>query len=278
MKICEVPNHGFTHGGRFHADDVFSTALLQLCNPAFTVQRGFEVPQNFDGIVFDIGDGPYDHHAKNGPVRPGGARYAAFGLLWREVGAELLGSQKEAARFDDYFVTPLDLDDNTGCGNQLANLIAAYNPAWDCVLDADACFAEAVCVAKELLSHKLESIRSVLRAAVEVNEALAKAKHGIVRLARFAPWKQQLIPSKAKFVVYPSQRGGYCAQGVPAAFGHPELKVPFPALWAGLSEAELPAASGVDGLRFCHAGRFLITAATEQDAIDACYAAIEQRE
>ena len=273
--MLQVPDKAFTHGGRFHADEVFSTALLQIINPKMTVQRGFTVPENFDGIVYDIGDGPFDHHAKGSPVRENGTPYAAFGLLWREIGADLLGSAFEANRFDEGFIAPLDLDDNTGTGNQLANVIAAYNSAWDSDETSDACFAKAVALAKDMLAHKLDSIRSVMRAAAEVQAALHKMKGGIVRLSRFAPWKQQLIPSRAKFVVYPSQRGGYCAQGVPAAFGSPNLRVPFPAFWAGLSEQELPAASGIDGLRFCHAGRFLITAATEEDAIAACNAAME---
>ena len=29
-----VPDHGFTHGAKFHADDLFSTALLRLLNPS----------------------------------------------------------------------------------------------------------------------------------------------------------------------------------------------------------------------------------------------------
>ena len=47
----------FTHGGKFHADDVFSAALLLHFNPQLTIQRGNRVPEDFDGIVFDIGRG-----------------------------------------------------------------------------------------------------------------------------------------------------------------------------------------------------------------------------
>ena len=47
----------FTHGGKFHADDVFSAALLLHFNPRLTIQRGNRVPEDFDGIVFDIGRG-----------------------------------------------------------------------------------------------------------------------------------------------------------------------------------------------------------------------------
>ena len=48
----------FTHSGKFHADDVFSAALLLYLNPEINISRGNKVPEDFDGIVFDIG---YDH-------------------------------------------------------------------------------------------------------------------------------------------------------------------------------------------------------------------------
>lgn len=270
-----IPDKAFTHGGKFHADDVFSAALLQYLNPRLTIQRGYQVPPDFDGLVFDIGDGPFDHHAKNSPVRENGVPYAAFGLLWRAVGPGLLGP-KDAKRFDDGFVQPLDEDDNTGCGNQLAGIIAAYNPVWDQDDDPDACFAQAVDFAKTVLTKKFEVFFAVQRAWKEVDEALQKRRNGVVELARFAPWKQRLIPSKAKFVIFPSQRGGWCAQAIPAAFGTQALKVPFPQEWAGAAEADLPGISGIPTLRFCHVGRFLVTTGTREDALAACEAAMQR--
>ena len=83
---------------------------MKICNPNIAIQRGFAVPQGFAGLVFDIGDGPFDHHAKNSPVRENGVPYAAFGLLWRELGPQLIGPV-DAGRFDESFVQPLDLDD-----------------------------------------------------------------------------------------------------------------------------------------------------------------------
>ncbi len=268
-----IPAAAFTHAGTFHADDVFSAALLRLCRPDIRIGRGFVVPPDFDGLVFDIGFGKFDHHQKNAPVRPNGVPYAAFGLLWRELGAQMIG-EKDAQRFDESFVQPLDLDDNTGSGNQVAVIIAAYNPRWDSAESPDDCFEEAVRLARDILAHKFETIRSVQRAAVEVNAALANMRRRVVRLSRFAPWKQQLIPSKARFVVFPSPRGGWAAQTVPAAFGSPAPKTPFPAEWAGAGEADLPGISGIPTLRFCHTGRFLITTGTEEDAVAACEAAM----
>ena len=49
----------FTHSGKFHADDVFSSALLRYINPEITITRGNRVPEDFEGIAFDIGRGRY---------------------------------------------------------------------------------------------------------------------------------------------------------------------------------------------------------------------------
>ena len=104
----------FTHSGKFHADDVFSSALLRYINPEITITRGNRVPEDFEGIVFDIGRGRYDHHQRDSRVRENGIAYAAFGLLWEELGAEILGSEELAQKFDEAFVQPLDNNDNTG--------------------------------------------------------------------------------------------------------------------------------------------------------------------
>ncbi len=271
----EIPNKAFTHAGRFHADDVFSAALLKILNPNIVIKRGFKVPSNYDGIVFDIGDGEFDHHAKNSPVRENKVPYAAFGLLWKKYGEELL-PKEQAQRVDYHFIQPLDLDDNTGSGNQLAQLISAYNPAWDSDEDIEDCFNRAVKTATELLSLKIEGLQAINRAENYVNEALKNMKNGIVVLEKYAPWKQQLIPdSKAEFVIYPSQRGGFCAQAVPVSFSSNALKISFPAEWAGMQEHELKAISNLETLRFCHVGRFLVTTQTKEDAVEACILAKE---
>ena len=62
----------FTHGGKFHADDVFSSALLLYINPEISITRGNSVPDDFTGIVFDIGRGEFDHHQKDSRIRENG--------------------------------------------------------------------------------------------------------------------------------------------------------------------------------------------------------------
>lgn len=272
-----VPDVAFTHGGVFHADDVFSAALLQLCNPNVRIMRGFTVPEGFDGIVFDIGGGEFDHHSATTPVRANGIKYAAFGLLWQQLGVKFF-AKEDADRFDEHFIQPLDLDDNNGSGNLLASVISSYNSGWDEQLNQDACFARVQAIAKDILWQKIKATRCILRAHDVVLAAYVDIEDGIVTLPSYAPWKSTLIPmADVMFIVYPSQRGGFCAQGVPVAFSSPNLRVRFPQEWAGLENEALEEASDIGGLTFCHVGRFLISAQTKAAAVEACKTAMRNK-
>ena len=90
----KIPANGFTHAGKFHADDVFATALLQILRPDIKITRGFVVPDDFDGIVYDVGFGMFDHHQEPREYRPNGVPYAALGLLWRVLGPGLVGERQ----------------------------------------------------------------------------------------------------------------------------------------------------------------------------------------
>jgi len=267
--MIKVPDCGMTHGGKFHADDVFSSALLKIMNPNIKISRGFQVPEDFDGIVYDIGGGKYDHHQENAEIRENGVPYAAFGLLWREFGETLVGAE-EAAYFDEKFIQPLDEDDNTGCGNPLARVISKWNPNWDSKEPSGECFEGAEALAENILKKEFAGIFSNQRAKSLVEAALANSTDEIVILPQFAPWKMVLVPSVAEFVVYPSQRGGFNAQGIPADFDIKALKCDFPQEWAGKPEAELKKISGIPTLSFCHNNRFLIAAGTLEDTLKAC--------
>ena len=216
----------FTHGGKFHADDVFSAALLLHFNPQLTIQRGNRVPEDFAGIVFDIGRGEYDHHQKDSRIRENQVPYAAFGLLWEALGTEIL-SPEMAAQFDEKFVQPLDLNDNTGEKNELASMIGMFNPVWDDNSGSDAAFLEAVAVAGRILEHKWERFRADERAEQQFADLLAEHRKRIAAekkagtmdekiliLSEFFPCQKQLSATEIAFLIFPSNRGGYCVQPV----------------------------------------------------------------
>lgn len=265
----KIPDSAFTHAGKFHSDDVFSAALLTYLNPNIKITRAYHIPEDFTGIVFDIGGGKYDHHQKDALVRDNGIPYAAFGLLWKELGGLIL-SENDAKSFDKSFIQPLDYSDNTGAHNEIAELISLFNPSWDEEADYDACFNEAKEIALAILIKKFNFIKSLNKAEDFVKEAVEKAEDNIVILPKRAPWKLFLDGTDMEFVVYPSDRGGYNAQGVPTSMASTSLKVPFPKEWRGKSADELKAISGVETLSFCHNSGFLITAASLEDTIKAC--------
>ena len=169
----KIPANGFTHGGKFHADDVFSTALLQIVRPDIQITRGFTVPEDFDGIVYDVGGGMFDHHSEPRETRPNGVPYAAFGLLWRVLGPQLVGAH-QARLLDENFVQPLDLNDNTGEQNSLADAIGSYNPLWDSKDDPDECFWRAVPVARQILENEVAAANAVNRADETVRRACTR--------------------------------------------------------------------------------------------------------
>lgn len=271
----------FTHGGKFHADDVFSAALLLHFNPKLAIQRGNRVPEAFDGIVFDIGRGEYDHHQKDSRIRENGVPYAAFGLLWEVLGTEIL-SPEMAARFDEKFVQPLDNNDNTGEKNELANLIGMFNPVWDDNSGSDIAFVEAVTIAGRILEHKWERFRADERAEQQFadlftahRERIASAgKTGtvdekILILSEFFPCQKQLSATEIAFLIFPSNRGGYCVQPVRKE-NSSNYKYEFPENWLGLENEALQEVTGLAGVSFCHKGGFLLTAETLDDAVSAC--------
>ena len=159
----------FTHGGKFHADDVFSYALFLYFNPEITITRGNKVPKDFDGIVFDIGRGKYDHHQRDSRIREMVSLTLHFGLLWEELGKEILGEEL-AAKFDESFIQPLDNNDNTGEKNELATLIGNFNPSWDIEHGENEAFLKAVQTAGMILVNTFEKYKGNERAEKRIEE------------------------------------------------------------------------------------------------------------
>lgn len=294
LEQIKKPNaKAFTHSGKFHADDVFSSALLLYLNPQITIIRGNRVPEEYDGIVFDIGRGRYDHHQRDSRVRENGVPYAAFGLLWEELGGEILGGTL-AQRFDEEFVQPLDNNDNTGEKNELATLIGNFNPVWDETEAADGVteeerdrglsvgFLRAVQVAGMVLENKFARYRADARADEKINQVLAmqETQGGDARilvLPEFVPCQKQLKETDIAFVIFPSNRGGYCIQPQkkPDSMNY---KCSFPKQWLGLENEELQKATGLASAGFCHKGGFLMTVGDDADAIRACEISLEEYE
>ena len=267
----------FTHSGKFHADDVFSSALLLYLNPEITITRGNKVPEDFDGIVFDIGRGKYDHHQKDSRIRENGIPYAAFGLLWEDLGCEILGDEL-AEKFDEAFVQPLDNNDNTGEKNELASLIGSFNPSWDENGGTDEAFFRAVSVAGMILENKFARYLGNERADKRIEEVLeTRDQTGdsrILVLPEFIPCQKRLSETEVAFVIFPSNRGGYCIQPQKKEYSL-NYKCSFPSEWLGLENEELQKETGLSSATFCHKSGFLMSVGDLSDAIRACQISLD---
>ena len=282
---------GYTHAGTFHADDVFSTALLKSVNPDIEIERTFTPPTKYgsDVIVYDVGSGKYDHHEKEElkECRADGTPYAAFGKIWRDFGIEICGSQVVADSVEISLVKPIDITDNTGERNPLSLMVHVYNPTWEMDGSPDAlnkAFFEAVDAVKPMLEREIEHAKAAERAKQIVRQANVD-KNNVLVLDRYVPsatWSNVILEEMPDidFVVFPSNRGGYNIQKVPIEAGSLSGRVDFPKEWCGYRvENDDPNFAHIDkslGLTFCHPGNFLASADTLDHAVNLAHIAAKE--
>ena len=263
----------YTHAGVFHADDVFATALIKMINPTIQIARVNRVTPEMmadDCLVFDIGEGEYDHHQVGKALREDGTPYCSFGLLWRDYG-RLLCPDKAWEKVDRDLVLPIDKTDNGIERNTLSAAIHSFNPNWKMASDAaDECFRDAVGMARGILANYISNANAEYEAETEVlNSTVVDC--AILVLDQYLPWQDTVIEqmSDILYVVFPSNRGGYNVQTVPDAPGSFTGRKGFPSEWLGNPDKTL-------GMTFCHPGNFLLATETLDQAINCARIAVER--
>ena len=147
-----------THSGKFHADDAWAVAVLNILFPEAEILRTRDpaLIETADfavdvGGIWDPATGRFDHHQKGfEAARQSGVPYASAGLVWREFGARCvsalalqhtghqLGEDKAreiAYGIDADVVQYLDLSDvgaakSAPGGYGLSAVISGYNSNW----------------------------------------------------------------------------------------------------------------------------------------------------
>lgn len=287
-----------THAGKFHADEVFGTILLEKIFKNVKLIRLPEV-DNIDlkdKIVYDIGGGEFDHHQLGGNgQRESGIKYAAFGLLWRKYGKEYLESIQasnieECFRlFDKNFVQFIDAGDNGQIKYEniniklvtLSDIIEGFNSNWNEEVDTDEKFIEVLAIARIIFDNKIESTISKCLAKEFVEDAIEKSENGIMMLDKYMPYQEFILESKNKkandilYVIFKSNRRGYTIRAVTKELGSFESRKKFPKEWAGLRNEDLQKVTGVKTATFCHNACFICVADELDDAIKLAKLAVE---
>lgn len=284
-----------THSGTMHADEVFATAFLELFLGDIKVFRTTEVNPSFlpyDTIVYDVGRGKFDHHQLDALKRENGILYSSVGLLWKEYGKAFLekrGYDRVDSMFigiDKDFVEGIDGDDNgvfpkIECPYKtktLPNIIKLFNPSYDSSENESDQFLKAVELAKMIWEEEILYIRGKVIAEEKINhwieESPEDAKY--LYLREYVPYEDAIFahPKGEQFlyVAYPSNRGGYAIKTISKSSEDKTSRKLFPEEWAGLEDQDLEKVSGIEGLRFCHTGRFIVSCKT----IEAMYQVLDK--
>lgn len=213
-----------THAGTYHADDVLSTALLELITgfeAVDTSKPGYDPEVDSEGkiellrvnkiedvkiklidFVYDIGGGKFDHHQKDKKVRPNGIPYAAFGLLWAEYAEQELELHPDMVQLmDEEFVQYIDRTDNFGQAkypNPLSALISAN-------FQAGVPFLDTVHMVKPMLENLIAQYKelSEQKKTIESFNGLSHIYQNLKKHYDSRAFKG----TSFKFVIGPSNRG-----------------------------------------------------------------------
>ena len=289
-----------THSGSFHADDVLAAAALRLAKPSVTLLRTREQAQLdaadivFDvGRVFDIATCRFDHHQlAYSEARENGIPYSSFGLIWRELGAELCGSAAAASRVDRWLVQGVDAID---CGVTLSketppvsvmsisSAIGSFNPGWQDDASPEAlneAFERAVAWVTVLLQNIVREASGQEAAQAVVEQSALLESGRLLVLECDAPWKEVVSGSpgyaQLLYVVSPDTQSRWRVHAVPDSAGSFNNRKSLPAAWAGLDGEELDRVIGLQGCVFCHRGRFVAGHKTKDGALEMARMALRE--
>ncbi len=271
-----------THSGTMHADEVFSTAFLELFKGDVRVFRtssidSLKIPD--DVFVYDIGRGKFDHHQNDALKREDGITYCSFGLLWKEFGKQFLKEygielvDEVWNAVDKDLVEEIDADDNGVFAKvdasykvkTIPGVIKLFNPSFDSGQIESEQFLKAVLIARSILEEEILYINGKCIAEKRIKNIISELNgdEKYLVLDSFLPYEETIISSdickNILFVAYPSNRGGYAIKTVPKCADDHSARMLFPEEWAGLEGKTLEEVSNISGLGFCHTGRFIVT-------------------
>ena len=270
-----------THSGTMHADEVFSTAFLDMYLGDVKVYRTNYI--NHDKVqentlIYDVGRGKYDHHQPDAEKRENDITYCSFGLIWRKFGKDFLKKydieyiDEVWSGIDKDLVEYIDADDNGQFPKieapykvkTLPGIIKIFNPSYDSGEDESEQFLLACNLAKMILKEEILYINGKVMAEKSLIEELKDiTDEKYVILDKFLPYEDTILGDEKYnnllFVAYPSNRGGYAIKVIPKSVEDKTPRQNFPEEWAGLEGEELEQISGIEGLTFCHTARFIVS-------------------
>jgi len=271
-----------THDGRFHADEIFALAVLNLIFPDLEIVRSRDekVYKKADiivdvGHVYDPENLIFDHHQRSFSLkRKSGIPYASFGLVWKQYGESLCGSSQTAEYIDSVIVQAIDADDNgidiyetkiEGVGfHTLSDIIDSFVPRY---VDDDKVkigFDRALNFATSYMKRQIKLAKELFEVALpNICKAIQDAEDPrILIFDKFDKTWLNFIAcesEEALFAIFPTHRKTWAIRSVPKKGQRFEYSKLLPAEWAG-RQKDFADISDVQDALYCHNGCFLAEA------------------
>ena len=289
-----------THSGQFHADDIFSTAFLHVyyrhkdktikvkCRRSIKKEDIEKADIVYDiGLVYNPKKLRFDHHQNDaGLIRENGIPYAAFGLVFKHFGTELITlisgekNKKVIAEIFDIIekklVQHIDAMDNGTAtykqvfkGVDVATIdnyfqMCKFAAGVDDMKMIDKKFFELVKFSEPIIENIIDYAVHIQSEKALAVRAYNKAKDKrIIICDRFYSFNFNTFPEPL-LVAYPDLRDNWSAKNVQTGEDLYDARFYFPESWRGLVEVELEKACGVKGAKFCHKSGFLCVNETKE--------------
>jgi len=268
-----------THDGRFHADEVMATAILNKIFELEIVRTRDPKTLGELDIVYDVGGGEFDHHGVEKVYRENETPYAACGLIWNKFGRDVIYMENPSLTNDEiesvfyhvdrFLIEGIDAQDN---GLKVADeiipsmnistIISGFNPPWYSEELEDKAFSEAVKMGGYILNNTIKRKLSIIQAKDVVISAYEnRDRSEVLVLDTYCPWEGTIqdIDEEGQiiFVIYPN-KNRYTMQTVKDRDGITRRYLP--KTWGGKENEDLSAITGVEDAIFCHTGRFIAVA------------------
>jgi uncharacterized UPF0160 family protein len=295
-----------THNGKFHADDVFAIATLQLVfgvnNIEVTRTRDEESLEKAD-IVLDVGmeydpeRARFDHHQPGGAgERENGIEYASFGLIWKEYGGKLVASEDEWRSIDERLVQLVDAGDN-GIETYVSiiedvfpytvsGVIASFRPSWKERGDYLEEFNLAVSFARGLLEREIKKASHFQEAKEKIVSVYQETadKRCIVFGESDVFGREIITRVLSDFdgplfaVLFRLDVDSWQLVAVPSdSQKNFEYKKLLPEEWRGKRNEELDKVTGVVGSLFCHRSGFMAVTKTKEGILKMAELALKEK-
>ena len=262
-----------THSGPFHADDVLAVALLRtFVDPDATVTRTRDLDRIAQAdVVVDVGGihDPatcrFDHHQAS---YTGDYSSAGMVLAWLSETGRV--REALALRLRNGVVAYVDDVDN---GRRSPDpevpcfplMVTALNQPAGTLAEFDRAFDGAVAMAEAYVRGVVAAQAAEDRATAVVEAQMRRADaegSNLILLEEYVRWKAPYFrlggaDHRTEFVIHPGPDGSRRAAAIPPRLDSFDQKRSLPESWAGLTDGELEAATGVAGARFCHKNRFI---------------------